>query len=358
MVFHRVVLGAAVHHAFLARVEPRERRLDTVGGVVREGQRDGARGGDGEQVAVADAVLAYLVFQLVRQARGEAWCGQVFVGIQQWELAALDSQVHRCLIRLVTHDACDVGGKGARLIGIVTLAQHNQRIAETGEAQTDATFVRRLLLLLGQRPCGHVQHVVQHTDGDAHQLFERLVIETRVVGERVFHHARQIDRAQAAAAVRGEGLFGARIRGFDHFAIRQVVVAVHQVDEQHARLGMVVGAFDDLLPQVGSAHFAIHPLAIGALCRSCSQDSFSWFRVVHQLEFIIGFDGLHQRIGHADGDVEVAQVAFVLGADEFLDVGMVATQHAHLRAAPRTGRFHRLTRTVEHSHVRDRAAGA
>ena len=39
-----------------------------------------------------------------------------------------------------------------------------------------------------------------------------------------------------------------RVGRLDDFAIRQVVVAVHQVYEQHARFGVVVGALDDLFP--------------------------------------------------------------------------------------------------------------
>ena len=35
--------------------------------------------------------------------------------------------------------------------------------------------------------------------------------------------------------------------------------------------------------------------------------------------------------------LKLLQVARVLGVDELLDVGVVAAQHAHLRAAPRAG---------------------
>ena len=79
---------------------------------------------------------------------------------------------------------------------------------------------------------------------------------------------------------------------------------------------------------------------------------------MHQLERLVVLDGVHQCIGHADRDVEILQVALVLGVDEALDVGMVAAQHAHLRAAPRAGRFHGLAGAVEHAHVGDRPAGA
>src|SRR5450756_2092550 len=78
---------------------------------------------------------------------------------------------------------------------------------------------------------------------------------------------------------------------------------------------------------------------------------------MHQFERLIVLQSVHQCIGHADGDVEVAQVALILGMDESLDVRMVAAQYTHLRTAPSTGRFDGLAGAVEHAHVGDRPAG-
>jgi len=44
-------------------------------------------------------------------------------------------------------------------------------------------------------------------------------------------------------------------------------------------------------------------------------------RLVHQLDFGVVLDRPHEGVGHADRDVEVGEVALVLGVDEFLDVG-------------------------------------
>ena len=125
MIFHRIIFGGAIRHTFLACVEPREGRLDTVGCIIGKGQRDSAGGGNGEQVAVADAVLTYLVLDLIRQARGEARFGQILIRIEQRKCATLYSQVHRSEIRFVAHDARNVGCERARLFGIVTQAQHH-----------------------------------------------------------------------------------------------------------------------------------------------------------------------------------------------------------------------------------------
>ena len=64
----------------------------------------------------------------------------------------------------------------------------------------------------------------------------------------------------------------------------------------------------------------------------------------------------HEGVGHRDADIEVGQIAFVLGVNEVLDVRVVAAQDSHLRAAARAGRFHRLAALVEYPHVRHRAA--
>jgi hypothetical protein len=81
------------------------------------------------------------------------------------------------------------------------------------------------------------------------------------------------------------------------------------------------------------------------------------FGAVHQFDLAVGLHGLHEGVGHADADVEVLQVAAVLGVDELLDVGVVAAQHAHLRATAGTGAFHGFAAAVEHAHVADRPRG-
>ncbi len=82
------------------------------------------------------------------------------------------------------------------------------------------------------------------------------------------------------------------------------------------------------------------------------------FGAVHQFDIGVAVDRFHEGVGDADRDVEVGQVALVLGVDEDFDVGMVAAQHAHLRAAAGAGRFDGLARAVEDAHVGNRAGGA
>ena len=153
-------------------------------------------------------------------------------------------------------------------------------------------------------------------------------------------------------------MFGTGVGGLDQFAVIEVVVLVHAVKEQDARLRMVVGGLHDLVPQVTRAHLAIDPEAIFALEGTGGLHVDIRFGAVRQLDIGVGIDGLHERIGDADRDVEVGEVAVVLGVDEVLDVRMVAAQHAHLGAATGTCRFDGLAGAVEDAHVGDGAGSA
>ncbi|OIQ68760.1 hypothetical protein GALL_496440 [mine drainage metagenome] len=138
----------------------------------------------------------------------------------------------------------------------------------------------------------------------------------------------------------------------------QVVVTVGGVQEQDAGLCVVVGGLHDLVPQITRPHCPISPLAVTALMRAGGELVITRARLVHQIDFGVVADRLHEGVAHADGEVEVLERAGVLGVDEGFDVRMVDAQHTHLRAAPRARGFHRLARGVEHPHERQRAAGA
>ena len=79
---------------------------------------------------------------------------------------------------------------------------------------------------------------------------------------------------------------------------------------------------------------------------------------MHQFDHVVGFNGLHERVRHADRDIEVGEVAFVFGMDEQLDIRVVAAHDTHLGTTTGTGRFHGFAGAVEHTHVRNRARGA
>ena len=87
---------------------------------------------------------------------------------------------------------------------------------------------------------------------------------------------------------------------------------------------------------------------------------------MHQIEFTISHNRLHQLISHANRQVEVAKrqliprdrgVVHFLAYDEIENVWVVTPQDAHLGTTARTGRHDCRTHGVEYFHVADRAAG-
>ena len=87
----------------------------------------------------------------------------------------------------------------------------------------------------------------------------RLEVEASAGRERIADELREIQAAEITASVGRKCLLATRIAGFDDLAILQVVVTVDRVDEQHSRLGVMVGALHDLLPKIGGRQLAVHP---------------------------------------------------------------------------------------------------
>ena len=214
------------------------------------------------------------------------------------------------------------------------------------------------MALLGQRPPGHLQHVVQHAYRGADHVLESRPVEAGIGLEGPLDEPREVDGAEAAAAVVGQRLLAARVRRLDHLDIPEVVLLVHAIQEHHARVGMVVGCVHDVVHQHAGADTAVDPQSVGrALVGALLDQGSTRLCRVHQFEFGVVFDGLHECIRDADRDVEVRQAVVVLGVDELVEVGVVATQDAHLGTAPRACRLDRLAGAVEDTHVAHRPGG-
>ena len=122
---------------------------------------------------------------------------------------------------------------------------------------------------------------------------------------------------------------------------------------------MVVGRGHDLGPQIARAHLFEYPEAVALALVGAGGFLFdAGFGAVRQFHVGIGFHRLHEGVGDADGDIEVLQIAPVLGVDEQFDIRVVAAHHAHLRTPPRAGGFDGFAGAVEYAHVRHRTAGA
>ena len=293
-----------------------------------------------------------------RQAQREAAL-QVPVGVERGECALLRRECDGRGIGLVAHRFGDLGAEGITFGRVVAHAHHHERAAQTQEPQADAALEHRLTALLFQRPVGDLQHVVEHAHRGADHRLEGIPVEPADGLERRHDKPRQVDRAEAAAPVVGQALLAAGIGGLDHLHVLEVVLLVHAIQEHDAGVGVVVGRADDLVHQGARTNRAVNPLAVdGALSGAGFEQRARGLGVVDQFELGVGLDGLHERVGHADRDVEVGQAVAVLAVHELEHVRVVAAQDAHLRAAPRAGRLDRLAVGVEDAHEAHRPGGA
>ena len=100
--------------------------------------------------------------------------------------------------------------------------------------------------------------------------------------------------------------------------MRHRIATICRVQEQHARLTVAMGVVADLVEDVAGTHRTSHLFGVG----------------INQIVLGVGLDRLHERVGHAYGDVEVGDLTFLgLAGDELLDVRMVNAQDAHVGAA-------------------------
>ena len=345
VVLDLVFAHRAVGLPFLAGVAPRECGLDAVGCVVGEGEADRAGGRDRKEVTVTQAVFADLVADVFGQAGGHAR-GEELVRVEEREGALFAGDAGRGAVGGVAHVAGEGGGEVAGLGTVVAHAQQDQRVAEPGEAEADAALVGGLLGLLWQGPDRGGEHVVEHPHGGRDGVGEGRVVETRVLGEGVADEFCEVDAAETAAAVIGDRDLAAGIGRLDLLAVMQVVVGVDAVEEEHAGLGGLKGVAHDDAPELAGADGGVDPEAVVALMRAVGDLGGAGAGLVDKLELAVGLDRFHERIGHADRDVEVVELAgLAFGRDEFHDVGVVAAQHAHLRAAPGAGGIRRWRRT-------------
>ena len=191
---------------------------------------------------VADAVLADRGLDVGGQARGKAWRRQVQVRVEQRKGAALLRELHRGPVGRVAHARRDLAAmlppaRPRRNAGRASQARHRGRCSPARRGAWPS-----LPPLLRQGPGRDVEHVVEHAHRDRDHAREALEVEAcRAVNGRA-RSSRQVDGTEVAAAVGRQRLLAAGVRRLDRLAIREVVVAVDAVEEQHARLGMVVGA--------------------------------------------------------------------------------------------------------------------
>ncbi|MPL67195.1 hypothetical protein SDC9_12885 [bioreactor metagenome] len=334
-----LLLGArAVLLQHLALVGIGEDRLDARADIARI-KRDRPGGRDRGQQRVADTMgpdrRAHILVHLQHVAGGE-----VFLGVEERKGAFLLRNLDRGEIARpgdLVHPAL---GLRRRLVRAIAQPEHQQRVGQPGYAQTDAALVHRLLGLLRQREARGVDDVVHHPHRGTHQPIERHRIKLRCRGERIGDQPRQVDRAEQAGAIGRQRLLATGVGRRDLLAVTEVVHLVDAVDEDHARLGVVIGRAHDPVPQIARLHGVI--------------DLAGEF----QIPGPIGLHRRHEGIGHQNREVEHPQPRrILLRGHELLDVGVVAAHRRHHRAAARAGRHDRATHRVPDIHEGQRARG-
>ena len=126
----------------------------------------------------------------------------------------------------------------------------------------------------------------------------------------------------------------------DGFAIGQIVASIDAIDEDYARLGVIVGGTGDAIEQRAGAQGAEHAAT--------------------EAEIPVGIagDGFHERVGRQHRKIEIAQAAgLTLGGDEILDIRVVAAHSRHHRTAPRTGGHDGAAHRIPNIHEGERAGG-
>ena len=187
VVRHLLLPQAAVRVLHPARVGQREDRLDPARHVVRP-KRDGARGRDGGQQRVADAMLGDGRAHVgVQPPHG--FPGQVGVPVVQRECALLRRQCRGRQVRRPVDPRRPAVREPHRLVRAVGRPAHDQRVRQPRDAQADPPLGMGLLPLRREREAGHVDRVVQHPHRGRHQVVQRRLVQPRRRGEGVEHHA-------------------------------------------------------------------------------------------------------------------------------------------------------------------------
>ena len=318
VVDHLFLGPCAVLLQHLAGVGIGEHRFDPAGDVPGI-KRDRPSRGDRGQQRVADTVfadrVAHFFVHVAHVARGEE-----LLRIEQRKGALFLCQRRRGEIGRPRDGLQPALRLCGCLVRPIAQTGHQQGVREPRDAKADPPLGLRLGQLLGQREFRDVHHVVHHPHRSGDQIGQRPLVQRSLRSEGIRDQPGQVDRPQKAGAIGRQGLFAAGVGGGDGLNIIQVVGRVDTVDEDHTRLGVIVGRPHDPVPQV-----------------PCLQGTVD-LAVKHQFPWTVGFDCRHESIGHQHREVEHAQTGGIgLGGDERLDIRVIAAHGRHHGPPARSG---------------------
>ncbi len=215
--------------------------------------------------------------------------------------------------------------------------EENQRVGKPRDAETDAPLGARLPRLRLKRIPRNVDDVVEKTDGGRDARFEFRNVDMRRRRERLLDEPRQIDRSQKARAIRRQRLLPAGVRRRNRLAIIEIVGGVDAIDENDARLGIVVGRAHDLVPQ------------------RARLDRLVDLAGKYEIPRRVAADGVHEGIGYQHRKVEISEPLRIrFRRDERFDIRVIAPERRHHGAAPLSGRHDRPAHRVPDVHEADR----
>ena len=186
------------------------------------------------------------------------------------------------------------------------------QVSQTHDAQTDTAGAQGGFLELGHSGDVGVgiDDIIQEAGGQAGILAQLVPIHGMVGAEMLG----EVDGAEAAVLVGSEPLLTAGIGGFKLVEVRDGVGAVGGIQEEQTGLTVVMRLLDDLLEQVAGADgfvnaegdalgFSLFKGAFEALGARVEQVGEA------QCPLAVFFDGGHEGIGDAHGDIEVGDLS-------------------------------------------------
>jgi hypothetical protein len=211
----------------------------------------------------------------------------------------------------------------------------SRSLSTFASAQTDSPDARGEIGDLRKRIPVDVDDVVEEVRAQVHGASQSIPIDLAIGHERA-----DVDRAEVAHIVRQQRLLTARVGGLIPAEVRDRIVAIGLVDEEHAGLARLPCTVHDRLEDLASVELT------NDLPRAR----------VHQVVRPARFDRLHEGVGDGHRDVEVRDLGgVVLAPDELEDIGVIHPENAHVGAAPRPALLHDFRRRVVQRHERDRA---
>ena len=148
---------------------------------------------------------------------------------------------------------------------------------------------------------------------------------------------RQIDRAQQTGPIGWQRLFPAGVRGCDGFAIAQIIGLIDPIDENHSRLGKLIGRLHNLIPELAR------------------RKRFVNLPFKHQIPIAIRLHRRHKRIRYQHRNIEHAQPRRIrFRSNKIFNIGVITAQCGHHRATARSRAHNGAAHTVPDIHERER----